>query len=284
VATALTQHEQALARERSLRQALEETNRALVQANQAKSEFLATMSHELRTPLNSILGFAELLRDDLPEAPAAAYRRDYVNGIYQSGEHLLQLVNDVLDLTQVEAGRLELHPAWFEVATALAAVEAAMRPLADDKALTLVTRVSPEVRMLYADERRFRQVVYNLLANAVKFTPAGGRVETSARRVGEAVEIVVSDTGIGITPEDQERIFERFYQVDSSSARRYQGTGLGLALARQLLELQGGRIWVESTVDQGSQFHFTMPLRTPPPVDAATDDADDRESHGRSLS
>src|SRR5262249_49378052 len=138
MATALTEHEQALARERNLRQALEE-------ANQAKSEFLATMSHELRTPLNSILGFAELLRADLPEDPVGVHHRQYADSISQSGEHLLQLVNDILDLAQVEAGRLELHPAWFAVGPALAAVEATMRPLVDEKGLTLVTQVSPDL-------------------------------------------------------------------------------------------------------------------------------------------
>jgi signal transduction histidine kinase len=281
MARALTQHEQALARERSLRQALEESNRALARASQAKSEFLATMSHELRTPLNSIIGFADLLRDDLPEDPAGVHRRGYVDSITESGEHLLRLVSDILDLAQAEAGRLELRPAWFQVGATLAAVEATMRPLADEKALTLSTEVSPEVSLLYADRERFKQVVDNLLANAVKFTPPGGRIETSARRRGEAVEIVVADTGIGIAPEDQERIFERFQQVDSSSTRRYGGTGLGLALVRQLLELQGGRIWVESAVNQGSRFHFTLPLRTPPTADPSGGDAEAREDHER---
>src|SRR5262249_29933402 len=159
-----------------------------------------------------------------------------------------------------------------------AAVEATVRPRADEKALTLVTHVSSDVPMLYADEGRFKQVVESLLDNAVKFTPAGGRIETSARRVDEDLEIVVADTGIGIAPDDQERIFERFQQVDSSSTRRYQGTGLGLALVRQLLELQGGRIWVESEVNQGSRFHFTLPLRTPAPRDSTGDVTDERPS------
>jgi signal transduction histidine kinase len=263
VATVLAEHEQALAREQGLRRELEETIQALARAGQAKSEFLATMSHELRTPLHAILGFAELLRDDLPETPGGEYRREYMQRIYESGEHLLGLVNDILDLAQVEAGRLELRPAWFEVRTSLATVEATIRPLADHKALTLAMDVAPEVTRLYADEGRFKQVMYNLLSNAVKFTPAAGRVETSARLADGTLEIVVADTGIGIAPADQERIFDRFQQVDSSTSRRQQGTGLGLALTRQLVELQGGSIWVESALGQGSRFHVTLPVGTP---------------------
>jgi signal transduction histidine kinase len=232
-------------------------------ANRAKSEFLATMSHELRTPLNSIIGFSELLLDDFPEEPEGGQPRAFVSYIHESGEHLLRLVNDILDLARVESGRMELHPTRFELEAALEAVQATIRPLADKKQLTIVTRLAPHLPRLYADEGRFRQVLYNLLSNAVKFTPERGRIETHVRLVGEAVEIMVADTGIGIAPENQERIFRQFQQVDSSSTRRHEGTGLGLALTQQLLELQGGSIWVESALGEGSRFYFTLPLCVP---------------------
>jgi signal transduction histidine kinase len=245
---------------------LEESNHTLAQTTQAKSEFLATMSHELRTPLNSIIGFSELLRDDPGEGPTAPQRRQFANNIQQSGRHLLSLVNDILDLSKVEAGRLELHPTAFSVASAVSAVLAVVRPHAEQKGLTLVTHVASDVSGLYADEARFKQVLYNLLTNAVKFTPAGGQVEVTAQLRDGAVEVVVVDTGIGIAPEDQERIFRAFHQLDSSLSRRYEGTGLGLALAGRLVELQGGRIWVESARDKGSRFHFTVPLTANAPA------------------
>jgi len=255
---------QLLLREHATRERLEESNRQLARATQAKSEFLATMSHELRTPLNSIIGFSELLLDDPGEGPAGAQRRRFVSNILQSGRHLLGLVNDILDLTKVEAGRTELRLSTFEVAASLQAVEAAIRPLAEKKGITLTTQVSPKITTIYADEGKFKQVLYNLLSNAVKFTPEGGQVQTSARLARGLVRIVVSDTGIGIAGEDQERIFEAFQQLDSSSARRHEGTGLGLALARRLVELQGGRIWVDSAPGQGSRFGFTVPVRVGP--------------------
>jgi PAS domain S-box-containing protein len=255
---------QLLAREHATRQRLEESNRQLARATQTKSEFLATMSHELRTPLNSIIGFSELLLDDPGDGPAPSARQRFVSNILQSGRHLLGLVNDILDLTKVEAGRMELRPATFELAASLRAVEAAIRPLAEKKGLTLVTRVSPKISNIYADEGKFKQVLYNLLSNAVKFTPEGGQVQTTARLAHGLIRVTVSDTGIGIAGEDQERIFEAFQQLDSSSARRHEGTGLGLALAQRLVELQGGRIWVESEPGKGSSFGFTVPLRVGP--------------------
>jgi CheY-like chemotaxis protein len=202
--------------------------------------------------------------DDPGDGPAGAQRRRFVGNILHSGRHLLSLVNDILDLTKVEAGRTELRLSTFEVAASLQAVEAAIRPLAEKKGITLTTQVSPNVTTIYADEGKFKQVLYNLLSNAVKFTPEGGQVQTSARLARGLVRIVVSDTGIGIAGEDQERIFEAFQQLDSSSARRHEGTGLGLALARRLVELQGGRIWVDSAPGQGSRFGFTVPVRVGP--------------------
>ncbi len=243
---------------------IEESNRALARATQAKSEFLAAISHELRTPLNSILGFSELLLDDTGNTLLPSQRQRFLRNIDQSGRHLLSLVNDLLDLSKIEAGHMELSLEDFELTASLRAVAAGIRPLAEKKSLELVTDVGLGVSTVHADEGRFKQVLYNLLSNAVKFTPEGGRVETRVRRVEAAVEVVVADTGIGIAPEDQERVFEPFQQLNRPTARRQEGTGLGLALARRLVELQGGRIWVDSAPGQGSRFGFTVPVGTAP--------------------
>jgi signal transduction histidine kinase len=250
---------QALLREQAARQRLEESNHALARATQAKSDFLASMSHELRTPLNSIIGFSELLLDDPAEDAWAPRRRHFVGNIKESGRHLLNLVNDILDLSKIEAGRMQLFPTKFEVSSSLRAVVGAILPLAEKKGLTLDTNIAPEVATIHADERKFRQVLYNLLSNAVKYTPEQGRVEATARVVEGMVEIVVTDTGIGIAPEDQERIFEPFQQLGSSTARE-EGTGLGLALTRRLVELQGGQMALDSRPGEGSRFTFTIPL------------------------
>jgi signal transduction histidine kinase len=260
-AALLIARQQAEMMERRARWArLEESNRALAQSMQAKTEFLATMSHELRTPLNSIIGFSALLLDDPGEGAAGEQRRRFASNVNQSGRRLLALVNDILDLTKVEAGRMELRITSFDVEEAIGAVVAEMRPLAEQKGLRLAVRVAPSVGTVTADEGKLKQVLYHLLSNAVKFTPAAGYVEVAARRAEGAVEVTVADSGIGIAPEDQERIFQAFRQLDSSLSRRYEGAGLGLALARQLVELQDGRIWVESGLGEGSRFYFTLPL------------------------
>jgi PAS domain S-box-containing protein len=245
--------------ERAARARLEETNQALERATRAKSEFLAAMSHELRTPLNAIIGFSELLLN-VPEGTAFPQQKRFLTNIFDGGRHLLNLVNDILDLAKVEAGRMDLVLSDFALADSLRSVESIVQPLAQKKQLALTTEIDPALPTLHADEGKFKQVLYNLLSNAVKFTPAGGRVETTARRVGDQVEVVVLDTGVGIAPADQQRIFEQFVQVDSSARREHEGTGLGLALTRRLVELQGGRIWVESTPGEGSRFGFTVPL------------------------
>jgi signal transduction histidine kinase/CheY-like chemotaxis protein len=263
---------QALLREQAARQRLEDSNRALARATQAKSEFLAAMSHELRTPLNCIIGFSELLRDDPADDPGAARRRHFMNNINDSGRHLLNLVNDILDLAKVEAGRMKLHPTSFDLTSSLHAIAGAIIPLAEKKGLTLETHPAPEAITIWADERKFRQVLYNLLSNAVKFTPEGGQVTMTVHLVDEAVEVVVADTGVGISLEEQKSLFEPFQQL-GSSATRDEGTGLGLALTRRLVELQGGRIWVESTPAEGSRFAFTIPLR----VAVEHDDSETRE-------
>lgn len=264
---------------------LRTVNGQLEAASRHKSEFLAHMSHELRTPLNGILGFSQLLRDltfgSLNEKQARC-----LTHIYASGKHLLALINDLLDLAKIEAGKLELHPEPFAVRDALTADLADIRPLADQKRLTLTLHVETAPTTLTADPIRFKQIVYNLLSNAFKFTPEGGRVTVTARTVrcadvgiriaetedpmppsaltnrqSEWVEIAVADSGIGITAEEMPKLFQPFTQLQSTLVKQYHGTGLGLALIKQLVELHGGRIWADSEgAGRGSTFTVCLPL------------------------
>ena len=226
-------------------------------ASRHKSEFLANMSHELRTPLNAIIGFSQLLRQQL-FGPINAKQDEYLDDILSSGNHLLALINDVLDLSKVEAGRVELEVADFSLREALDRGVMIVRERATQHGVQLSLEQDPEVNVVRGDERRIRQVVFNLLSNAVKFTPAGGGVVVETARVEGEVQVSVTDTGPGIALADQERIFEEFQQTDVGAQQR-EGTGLGLALSRRLVELHGGRIWVESTLGHGSRFVFTLP-------------------------
>jgi len=248
---------------------LDEKNRDLEQANRLKSEFLANVSHELRTPLNAAIGFAEILGQGTFGDLNAKQTR-YVGNIHSSGKHLLQLINDILDLSKVEAGRMDLDIDEFGLADAIHEVEAVVKGIASKKSLTLTLEIDEGAGRIAADQKRFKQILYNLLSNAVKFTPEGGSVRlTAAKAQDGAVELPagdveyarvdVTDTGVGIAPEDHEKVFEQFRQLDASYARRQQGTGLGLALTRQLVEMHGGRIWVESELGQGSTFTFCIP-------------------------
>ncbi|HZR00520.1 MAG TPA: response regulator [Chloroflexota bacterium] len=238
--------------------------RELEAASRAKSEFLANMSHELRTPLNAIIGFSELLIDARDDEDAAA-RTAYLQTIHASGQHLLALVNDILDLSKIEAGKMEVRLAPVAVAEVVAQALATVQPLAARKGIALFVAAEGAGEIV-ADEGRLTQILLNLLSNAVKFTPEGGRVTVEAVRLPDVVQVSVSDTGIGIAPEDHDRIFDEFQQVDGSASRRQEGTGLGLALTRRLVELHGGRIWVESALGQGSRFHVTLPSRPAPPA------------------
>jgi signal transduction histidine kinase len=228
-------------------------------ANKHKSAFLASMSHELRTPLNAIIGFSEVLLARL-FGELNDKQDDYLKDIHSSGKHLLNLINDVLDLSKVEAGRMDLELSRFDLRSALSDAMTLIRERAMKHGIGLKLDVEQGLGPITADERKFKQILLNLLSNAVKFTPDGGRVEVKATRVERAVEIAVSDTGIGIAPEDQEAVFEEFRQVGHDYTRKQEGTGLGLALTRRFVELHGGRIWVESAPGQGSTFTFTMPL------------------------
>ena len=218
------------------------------------------MSHELRTPLNAILGFSEVLAERM-FGEVNEKQAEYLQDILSSGRHLLSLINDILDLSKVEAGRLELELGRFHLPTALDNALTLVRERATRHGITLTQTVDEGVGDIVADERKVKQILLNLLSNAVKFTPEGGRVGLTATAADGAITIAVSDTGIGIAPEDQAAIFEEFRQVGREDARKQEGTGLGLTLAKKFVELHGGRIWVQSQVGQGSTFSFTLPVR-----------------------
>jgi len=239
---------------------IEQKGRQLEVANQHKSEFLANMSHELRTPLNAIIGFSEVLLQRM-FGEINAKQEEYLQDVLSSGRHLLSLINDILDLSKVEAGRMELELAQFDLPQTLQDTRTLVRERAARHGITLTLEVDGRLGACVADERKLKQVVLNLLSNAVKFTPEGGRVGVRAVPTDGAVEISVTDTGIGIAPENQEAIFEEFRQVSGDYAHKREGTGLGLTLARKFVELHGGRIWVKSQLGQGSTFTFSLPER-----------------------
>ena len=234
-------------------------SRQLEVASQHKSEFLANMSHELRTPLNAVIGFSEVLLQRM-FGELNDKQDEYLKDIYASGQHLLSLINDILDLSKIEAGRMELELTDFDFPTALDSALTLIRERAGRRSIALHLSIDERLGQMRADERKIRQVVLNLLSNAIKFTPEGGRIEVAAVPRDEFVEVSVSDTGIGIAPEDQEAVFEEFRQV-GTAAKKVEGTGLGLALSRKFIELHGGRIWVQSQVGIGSTFTFTIPVR-----------------------
>ena len=234
--------------------------RAIQEASRLKSEFLASMSHELRTPLNAVIGFSEFLIDERP-GPLNAKQKEYIHDILQSGRHLLELINDVLDLSKVEAGRMDLFPERFSLAEAIGEVCSILSPLATNKNIALNREVAGDLGEVTLDKQRLKQILYNLLSNALKFTDEGGRVEISAVPQDEGwFRLAVHDTGIGISAENMGKLFIEFQQLDQGFSRRYQGTGLGLALTKKLVELQGGTISVESEPGQGSTFTVTLPV------------------------
>jgi signal transduction histidine kinase len=241
---------------------IEEKSRQLEIANKHKSDFLANMSHELRTPLNAIIGFSEVMITGMA-GPLPENQKEFVGDIRDSGKHLLALINDILDLSKIEAGRMELDVARFDLRSAIDNALTLVRGRADRHEVRLESEVADGVAEYDGDERKFKQILLNLLSNAVKFTPAGGRVALRARRDEGGYSFAVSDTGIGIAAEDQERIFEEFRQVGTDYARKAEGTGLGLTLTKRLVELHGGWLRVESAPGEGSTFTFFLPGSRP---------------------
>jgi len=239
---------------------IEDKSRQLEAASRHKSEFLANMSHELRTPLNAVIGFSEVLLQRMFGA-LNDKQDEYLKDIYASGQHLLSLINDILDLSKIEAGRMELAPAPFHLPTALENAVTLVKERASRHGIALQFDIDPGLGEIVGDERKVKQVLLNLLSNAVKFTPEGGRISLKAGRKDGLVETAVTDTGIGIAPEDQAAVFEEFRQVGSDETRKQEGTGLGLTLAKKFVELHGGRIWVESELGRGSTFTFTLPIQ-----------------------
>ena len=237
---------------------LDEARKVAEAANKAKSEFLSNITHELRTPLNSIIGFSEVMREGTA-GPLLPDQQAYLKDIWESGKHLLRIINNILDLSKIEAGMMELEHDEFYLKELLDGSLSLFREKAQRKRITLVAEISDNVDMITADKTKIKQVTLNLLANAMKFTPDGGSVGIAASRNNAGVQVHVWDTGIGMSPGDCGRLFQPFLQLDNTTTRKYEGTGLGLHLSRKIIELHGGRIWVESAPGAGSRFSFTIP-------------------------
>ena len=247
----------------------EQAKRNFKEADQYKSSFLSTLSHEIRTPLNAILGFADLLKGQ-HYGSLNDKHLSYVEHIEESGKYLLALINDLLDIAKIDAGQMDallLEP--FSFATVIHSVTSMMSTHFSVKRLSLEVVVADDLKQpLLGDEKLCRQVLFNLLSNAVKFTPEGGKVTVQAITGEGFVRVSISDTGIGIPPDQQEKIFSESYQVDHEDGRQYEGTGIGLQLVRRLVKLMGGEFWLESEPSKGSTFYFTIALRRPAEVSA----------------
>lgn len=243
-----------------------ENNLRLMEASQNKSEFLANMSHELRTPLNSIIGFSEVLLEKY-FGNLNPKQTSYVQNINNSGQHLLELINDVLDLSKIEAGQFELLKSQFNLSKVFELVINILNVRAKKKNIEFTNTGIDRLGQFYADERALRQILLNLLTNAIKFTPEGGKVTLSAICNDEYLEVSISDTGIGIAKENQEMVFEEFIQVNSSATKNQEGTGLGLAIVKRLIEMHGGHIYLASELGQGSTFSFHIPVMNEETVD-----------------
>lgn len=244
------------------RRALGRSNEQLDHANTAKTKFLSSMSHELRTPLNAVIGFSDVLEGGMA-GPLNEKQAEYVGDIRTSGRHLLSLINDILDLSKVEAGRLELESTEFSLQETLAGSLNMIRERAAQHGIAVELQAANGADHIVGDERKIKQVVFNLLSNAVKFTPDGGRIAVSAQRVKNEIQLAVQDSGVGIDPADQARIFEEFAQT-REGRQASEGTGLGLTLTKRLVELHGGRIWIESEPGRGSTFTFSLPVAAAP--------------------
>jgi signal transduction histidine kinase len=235
-------------------------NEALIQASKTKSEFMMAMSHELRTPLNSIIGFSDILKTknfgELNEIQGK-----YIDNIHLSGTNLLMIINDILDLSKVEAGKIDLSIEKISISHVLNELIAIFEDIANQKKIKVITEIDPGLDPIEADRNRIKQVLFNLISNAIKFSNHDRVVTISAKKEGDTVQFSVSDTGIGIKEEDIGRLFKEFEQIDSGASRQYGGTGLGLVISKKLIELHGGKIWVKSKYGEGSTFTFTLPIK-----------------------
>ncbi len=258
----ITDRRQAEAQIREMQQTytreLESRNREVERANQLKSEFLASMSHELRTPLHTVIGFSELLAEEL-EGPLNQKQHRFIDHIYTDSQHLLALINDILDISKIESGRLELRREAFDLAGVLEETLSSIRPQAAMKSIAVETTLAVPAAV-FADRLRVKQILFNLLSNAVKFTPEGGTIQVDGRVSGDLLEMSVRDTGIGIPKEQHEAVFDKFYQVGSTTKGVREGTGLGLAITKTLVAEHGGQIRLESERGKGSRFTFTIGL------------------------
>ncbi|HML26193.1 MAG TPA: HAMP domain-containing sensor histidine kinase, partial [Methanomethylovorans sp.] len=247
---------------------IKEAEQSLVQAkiaaetaNRAKSEFLANMSHELRTPLNSIIGFSDLMLDG-NAGEIADMQKKFLGNISTSGKHLLSLINNILDLSKIEAGKMELNYELFGIYTTIDEIKQVISPLAQKKDIDLKIVNDGSLQEIYADRVRFKQILFNLASNAIKFTPQGGKVTISTTRVKDRAQFAIMDTGMGIPEEKKSNLFLAFTQLDSSLNRFHEGTGLGLSLVKRFVEIHGGNIWVASELGKGTVFTFELPLKT----------------------
>lgn len=235
-------------------------------ASHAKTQFISTVSHELRTPLNAIIGFAQIMRDDAQRGGLSPLHADFINEIYASGVHLMEIVNDILELSNIESGRREPVPEAVDLSMVFSACLRRHADAAREGGLVLVTEIADDAGGLYTDWAMLKRVIGHLLSNAVKFTPAGGRVTLSAGRQGDQVEIVVQDTGVGIAPGDLLHVFDAFWQAAPAISRAYEGTGLGLTVVKTLVDVLGGRVRLDSKVGQGTTARISLPLRPPPNI------------------
>ncbi|PKA14829.1 PAS domain S-box protein [Leptospira haakeii] len=243
------------------RAALEEQNERMKETARLKSEFLANMSHELRTPLNGIIGFSELLSDERP-GPLNGKQKEYLTDILNSANHLLKLINDVLDLAKVESGKMELFLETFSLSNAIREVSSIIRPLLRRKKIGFSIKIDDSIDLVTLDPQKIKQILYNLLSNAVKFSHENGNIRVSMEAEDRnTIKMRFEDDGIGIGENDLNRIFEEFQQIDSGANRQFQGTGLGLALTKRIVELMNGKIYVESELGKGSVFTIILPRK-----------------------